>query len=125
MVIRAHGSSVDRVFDFVLGCKLSPLLSRPYSTRQCLMAYSYRLLNNPCATAGKAGNTFRCSVSGAHWGGMHTVRFGIASPLFSDWNNEQGEFCQVSLKKKQNLSVADNTDTVKSQIGILQLSVLS
>lgn len=70
VVIQAHGSSVDRLFDFVLGCKLSPLLSCPRSAHQRLIAYSYWLLNNSCVAAREAGDILRCVVSVAHWGGV-------------------------------------------------------
>lgn len=68
MVIQALGSLVDSVFDFVLGCKLSPLLSRPHSARRCLIAYSYRLSNSR-ASAGEAGRALRGVVSVARWVG--------------------------------------------------------
>ena len=61
----------------------------------------------------------------AQWYGMHLVGFGVVFPLFSCWNNEQEEFSRVCFKKKQNLSVIDKADPVKSQIRILELTVLS
>ena len=83
VVIQAHGSSVDRLFDFVLDCKLSPLLSCPRSARQRLIAYSYWLLNSSCELPGKLGtySDVRCPwLIGV---GYTVVRLGVAFPLFS------------------------------------------
>lgn len=83
VVIQAHGSSVDRLFDFVLDCKLSPLLSCPRSARQRLLAYSYWLLNNSCELPGKLGtySDVRCPwLIGV---GYTVVRLGVTFPLFS------------------------------------------
>lgn len=71
------------VFDFVLGCKLSPLLSRPCSARQCRIAYSFWLLNNSCVAAREAGDILGCAVSMAHWGGVHCGGAWCRLPLFS------------------------------------------
>ena len=84
---------------------------------ECLIAYSYRLLNDSCVSAREAGDTLRCLVSTAHWVGVLLVRSRVFSP-FPYWHDDQEGFFEVTIKKKQNLPVVDEADTIRSQIGI-------
>lgn len=126
MVIRARGSSADSLFDFVLGCKLSPLPRHRYGARRCLIAHSYGLSNGSRAPAGGVGDTVCCWVSTRDGVGHPRPGATLSLPLSSYCNNEQEEFFQVFLKEKRNLPVvSDKADPVKSQIGMLEISVLS
>lgn len=53
------------------------------------------------------------------------ARFDVVIPLLSYWNSDQEGLFLVSFKKEQNLSVADEAKPDKSQVGLLELSVLS